>query len=397
MKIGYFITRYPYKDRFDDTEFFERYKYGGAEVAAYYLVNNMAQKGHEIKVFTTSANSKSLIEKYNNIEIHRYGTNFKIEKGSFSFNLFWKTLRYDVDIVHTHFTTPPGDLAGLWYAKRKKDIPFVVTYHGDGQENYGRFIRRVIVSFHNKYLVDKILSYADVIISPSEYYINESKFLRKYRDKIIGIPYGINLGDFDVPYSKEECREKLGLPIDKNLILFVGNLIPYKGPDILVKAMPIIAKEVPDIELVFVGSGKMRSELEDLSKKLGVEKNVRFAGFIGDVTIKTLYYKAADVFCLPSTMSTESFGIVNLEAMACNVPIVASKIGGIPGVVTDGENGLLVPPRDSEALADAIIYLLENGDVREKMGKNGREKVEDYSWEKNAEEMEKVYKRVISE
>mgnify|MGYP000097142580 FL=1 len=159
MKIGYFITRYPYKDRFDDTEFFERYKHGGAEVAAYHLVNNMAEKGHEIKVFTTSANSKSLIEKYNNIEIHRYGTNFKIEKGSFSFNLFWKTLRYDVDIVHTHFTTPPGDLAGLWYAKRKKDIPFVVTYHGDGQENYGRFIRRVIVSFHNKYLLNSCLLY----------------------------------------------------------------------------------------------------------------------------------------------------------------------------------------------------------------------------------------------
>jgi Glycosyltransferase len=108
-----------------------------------------------------------------------------------------------------------------------------------------------------------------------------------------------------------------------------------------------------------------------------------------------LYYKAADVFCLPSTMSTESFGIVNLEAMACGVPIVASKIGGIPDVVKDGENGLLVPPWDSEALADVIIYLLENEDIREKMGNIGREKVEGYSWARIAEETEKVYKEVL--
>ena len=79
MKIGYFITRYPYQDRFDDSKFFEKYKYGGAEIVAYYLANDMAQKGHEIKVFTTSADSKSSIEKCNNIEIYRYGTNLKIE------------------------------------------------------------------------------------------------------------------------------------------------------------------------------------------------------------------------------------------------------------------------------------------------------------------------------
>jgi len=84
-----------------------------------------------------------------------------------------------------------------------------------------------------------------------------------------------------------------------------------------------------------------------------------------------------------------------LEAMACNVPIVASKIGCIPDVVKDGENGLLVPPRDSEALADAIIYLLKNKDIRERMGENGRKRVENYSWERIAEMTEKVYEEVL--
>ena len=86
-----------------------------------------------------------------------------------------------------------------------------------------------------------------------------------------------------------------------------------------------------------------------------------------------------------------------LEAMACGTLVLATPVGGIPDVVKDGENGLLVPPRDSEALANAIIYLLENEDVREKMGKNGRKKVKDYSWERIAEETEKVYSSLMKQ
>lgn len=184
------------------------------------------------------------------------------------------------------------------------------------------------------------------------------------------------------------------MPIDENIILFIGNLSPYKGPDVLLRAMPKILKEIADARLVFVGSGVMEEELEGLCKRLGVEKNVKFAGFVEE-SMKSFYYKAADVFVLPSVMKHEIFGIVNLEAMVCGVPIVASKIGGVPDVVKDGENGLLIPPRDSKALADVIIYLLENENVRKKMGKNGREKVKNYSWERIVEETEKVYKELL--
>ena len=387
MKVGYFVTKFPYNQQF------EEYAYGGASLAAYYLAIAMAKRNHKINVFTTSVNSKDSIEKDGNMMIYRHGTNFRVLTSNISFGLFRKPIKNDVDLAHVHFDIPPGPLAGLRYAKRK-NVPLVVTYHGDWVESFGGFIRRVGVAFHNKYLVDKLLSYADVIISPSEYYINESRFLGKYQDKIVVIPNGINLGEFDIGYSKEECRKRLGLPLDKKILLFLGYLAPYKGPDVLVKAMSEIIKHVPDAELVFAGKGVMREELEMLSNVLGIEKNVGFVGFVDD-DLKALYYKAADIFCLPSTMSTESFGIVNLEAMACGVPIVASKIGGVPDVVKDGENGLLVQPRDSEVLADAIIYLLENEDIRGKMGKNGREKVVNYSLERIAEETENVYYEVI--
>jgi glycosyltransferase involved in cell wall biosynthesis len=383
MKIGYFVTKFPYSQQHKD------YAYGGSSLAAYYLSAEMAKRGHEVNVFTTSINSEDSIEKNENMTIYRYGTNFRIHTSNISFGMFKKPMDHNVDIIHTHFDIPPGPLAGLRYAKKKKN-PFIVTYHGDWVDSYGGLIRRIGVGLHNKYLVDKVLCYADVIISPSECYINESRFLKKYKEKIVVIPNGINLKDFDISYSKEECRKKLGLPLNKKILLFFGYLSPYKGPEVLLKAMPEIIKNVSDVELVFAGKGEMKDELEILSKKLRIEKNVRFVGFVED-DMKPLYFKAADVFILPSTMSTESFGIVNLEAMACGVPIVASNIGGIPDIVKNGENGLLVQPKNTKALANAIIYLLENEDVKEKMGKNGRLKVKDYLWEKIAEKTEAIY------
>ena len=393
MRIGYFITNFPYSDSVKDKKNFNDYICGGSPSAAYYLAFNIAKRGHEISVFTTSVNSKDSVEKYENVTIYRYGTNFRVISSNISFGRFLKPIKHDVDVVHTHFDVPPGPLAGLRYAK-KKNVPLVVTYHGDWEASYGGLVRRMGVAFHNKYLVDKVLSYADVIISPSEYYINESRFLGKYRDKIVVIPNGVNLREFDIGHSKEECRKRLRLPLDKKILLFFGYLAPYKGPDVLVNAMSKIIKHVPDVALVFAGKGVMREELEILSKDLGIEKNVRFVGFVEDC-LKSLYYTAADIFCLPSMMSTECYPLTILEAMACGVPIVASMIGGIPDAVKDGENGLLVQPRDSEVLADTIIYLLENEDVRERMGKNGKEKVKDYSWKKIAEETEKVYEGLI--
>lgn len=325
--------------------------------------------------------------------IYRYGTNFRVISSNISFGRFLKHIKHDVNVVHTHFDVPPRPFAGLRYAKRK-NVPLVVTYHGDWVESYGGLIRKVGVAFHNKYLVDKILSRADVIISPSEYYINGSRFLRKYRDKIVVIPNGINLEEFNIPYSKEECRKKLRLPIEGKMIFFIGYLLPYKGPEVLVKAMRMIVEDVPDTELIFVGEGMMRNGLKMLSKKIGLEKHIKFVGFVGDVFRKALYYKSADIFVFPSF--SEAFGRVNLEAMACGIPIVASNIGGIPDVVKPGKNGLLVPPKDPEALVDAIIYLLENEDVREKMGKKGPEMVNiDYSRERIMGETEAVYEMVL--
>lgn len=391
MKIGYYIQHFPYKERLNDSQYYKQYAYGGAEVVAYNLAVNMAKRGHEISVFTTSIDHKDTIEKKENMVIYRYAKNFKVGRSNISMGLFYKPERYPLDVIHAHLSVKIDGLAALLHAKRRK-IPLIVTHHGDTYKyKHGGYIHKSgIVSFLNGHITERVLSRAKVIISPTEHYINESRFLGKYKEKIVVIPNGINLDDFMVPYSKKECRIRLGLPINKNIILFVGKLIDYKGPDILMKAMVHVIKKIPGTNVVFVGNGKMIKGLDELAKKSNIENYIKFTGFVKE-SVKPFYYKSADIFTFPSVQGPDIFGITNLEAMALGLPIIASKIGGIPDIVRDAENGLLVPPGDSEALADAIIYLLENKDVMEKIGKNGREKVEDYSWERIAEETEKVY------
>lgn len=389
MRIGYFITHFPYTNALHTTQYTGRYKIGGAEIASYNLATNIGKMGHEVHVFTSSIDAYDSIEKSNNMIRHRYGTCFRIEMGNVSPRIFQEPLKYDMDIVHAHFSTPPAELAALRYARRKK-VPFVVTYHGDWQESFGSIIRRTCISAYNRLLLDRLLSAAKAIISPSRSFISQSRFLLKHSQKISVIPNGVNREDFNIPYSKQECRQMLGLENDLMLILFVGNLIMYKGPQFLISAMPRVLENVPNAALVLVGDGPMREGLGRLTARLGVEENVRFTSYVKERE-KILYYKASDLFVLPSTMNTESFGIVNLEAMASGLPIVASRIGGIPDVVKNQENGILVRPGDPKTLANAIVRLAQNENMRKKMSANSSRKVCDYSWAKIAEVTERLY------
>ena len=395
MKIGYYIQHFPYKEYLDDRQYYKQYAYGGAEVAAYNLAVNMVKRGHQVSIFTTSIDHKDSIEKRENMTIHRYAKNLKVGRSNISFGLFYKPQKYQLDVIHAHLSVKIDGLAALLHAKRRK-IPLIVTHHADTNVYRGFVHKTRIVYFFSSYVIKRCFSYADVIISPSEYYIDESRFLREYRNKIVVIPNGINVQNFDIPLSKEECRGRLGLPLDKNIILFVGNLTPYKGPDVLVRAMQKIAQEVPDTELVFVGSGKMRDELGKLAEKIGIKNHLKFTGFVEE-SMKPLYYKAADIFVLPSTLNTEVFPIVLLEASAAGLPMVVSNLNTFKCIIEDGYNGLFTKRGDENSLVDAIVYLLKNEDLRKKMGENARKKVKNYSWERIAEMIEEVYKSLIKQ
>lgn len=386
MRIGYFVTKFPDRDMKSDV-------YGGAERSAYNMVKNLCKKKIDLIVFSTSFSSESYIETFDHFMVYRYGTNIKLLSTNISFGMFWKTLKHDIDIANVNFDIPPGPFAGLLYAKMKK-VPLVINYRGDWVDDYGSFFRKTCISFFNRYLVDRLLLQADVIISPTERYIMESKFLGKYRDKIVVIPNGINLEDFDIDIPKYECRNILNLQLNEYILLFVGTLGPHKGPDILLKSFSLLAATFSNISLVFVGDGVMKDDLKKLARNLNIESKVKFVGYQSDIHKKIMYYKSSDIFILPTVGEHEVFGNVNLEAMACGIPIVASSIGGIPDLVENGVNGLLVPPRNVDELSKAILYLLKNEDIRIKMGKNGKEKAKFYSWELIAEKTKKVYEQL---
>lgn len=393
MKIGYFSTLFPYPGSFKDSGIANRYMVGGAEVAAYNLAQNVARLGYEVNIFTSSIDSKNHIEQADGVKVFRYGTNFKIEKAFFSAGLYTGSITHGMDLVHLHFTTPPGDVGAYFYSLIKRK-PLIITYHGDAEENYGRMLRRTGVKLYNRFMVDRILSHAVRIISPSQYYITESRFLSKYREKTLAIPNGINLEEISLPYSKEECRKRLSIPPDDKVILFVGALKGYKSPDLLVKALPLILPKVPAARLVLVGDGPMRREIEILVKDLGVTDRVMLPGIVVGET-KAMYYKSADVFALPSTMSTEVFPLVLLEASAAGLPLIVSSLGTFRCLVEDGHNGVITKSGDIVSLAETAGNLLTQPGLAEKMGMNARRKAEDYSWKRIAEVTAEFYQTVV--
>ncbi len=396
MKIGYFVKRFPYANSHSNvSEDYARWCLldGGANVAYHLAMGIAKKKDHEINIFTVSSDSKDSVENYENITIYRNGVNLIFRGSYISLKSFFKYPKCQIDILHAHAPSILSDIPALLYAKRN-NIPFILTCHGDPDTAPGDFISKMAISFYDRYYLDKVLSYANTIICPSEHYIGESRFLEKHRSKIVVIPNGISFEDFNISYSKEKCREKLKLPLNKNLILFVGVLAHRKGPDILIKAMPRVISKFPNTQLIFVGSGVMRKELEMLSNSLGVENYVKFAGFAGK-DLKPLYYKAADVFCLPSTMKTEVFPNVFLEASASGLPMVVSDLETFKCIIEDGYNGIVTKRGDENSLADAIIYLLKNEDIKNKMSINAIERVKDYSWERIADDTVKVYNNVL--
>ena len=399
MKIACFITHFPYESQLISQNLSETYPIGGGERVAYNLVKELSKRGHKICVFTTSSHNKESVDIWeddNVVRIFRFGKNLRIGSTNISFKLFLEPIKYDVDVIHIHNTTAPGVIAGVIYAKKKRK-PIVITHHGAERfSNFGSIARRISVFVYTNFMVDKIFSTADTIISPSKYYIDDSKYLKRYREKVKVIPNGINLKEFDILISKEECREKLRLPVEKDIILFLGALIPKKGPDILLKAMSEVVKKYPDAILILAGSGMMRKELEELSQKLGIKGNVKFTGFVEE-RLKPLYYKASDIFVLPSIIKTEVFPVTLLEASASGLPMIVSNLSTFKCIVEENFNGLFARKGDKRDLANKILYLLENKDVRKKLGNNAKKKALNFSWNKIAKETEKVYMELIND
>lgn len=396
MRIGFFTTHFPYKKPFSEKTD-DDYFWGGEGEVAYNLAINLMRRGHDIEIFTTSADSKDALEKYKNITLHRYGKSVKIFNTYFSLKLLRDPSKYDVDIVHAHFSTFPGPLAALAYlhsrARSKKKIPLITTYHLDPIPSYGNLLKRASVLLYNRFFVNTFLEHADCIIAFSEAFINQSRNLQRYRSKIEIIPNGINLDEFGSHLSKMDCKARLGLSDSDYIILFVGSLTERKGPDILLKAVSRVRKRIPNVRLIFVGPplGRLKN-LKALAHKLRLDSVVDFKGFVDEYE-KRLCFACSDLFVLPSF--AEGFPMTLLEASAFGLPMIVSDLDVFRPIITDNQNGLFAKRGNWEDFARKISYILKNDGLRERMSRIAKKKVEIFSWDKITSETEKAYLKVL--
>jgi glycosyltransferase involved in cell wall biosynthesis len=207
--------------------------------------------------------------------------------------------------------------------------------------------------------------------------------------RAVTVHEGIDLGRVEAA-PPAALHEELFLPHGSPIVGNVGALVPHKGQRHFIEAAALVVRQVPDARFVIAGEGELRPTLERLIREHRLEKHVLLAGFRPDVLS---LHKAFDIFVMSSI--TEGLGTSLLDAMAAGKPIVATTAGGIPEVVVDGETGTLVPPRDHQAMADAIVRLLKDPALRDRMGAAGLARVRrQFSAERMVAQTVRVYQRV---
>jgi glycosyltransferase involved in cell wall biosynthesis len=218
--------------------------------------------------------------------------------------------------------------------------------------------------------------------------------LRRQRvpeEKITVVHNGVDLRRFCSPLPRDEARRRLNLPLDALIVGNIARLAEIKGYRYALEAIAKVKGEWPTLRYVIVGQGSELPMWQAQVRELGIESNVVFLGFRADVPE---ILSALDVLLFPSLM--EAMPMALLEAMAMRLPIVATNVGGIPEVLGKG-SGILVPPKDSDAIAGALRQLLKDLQARQRMGAAGRERVEkNFTLELMVDRTLEVYRRLLS-
>lgn len=294
-------------------------------------------------------------------------------------------LRERIEVVQASRTFPEGIMA--WMLKQVWGIPYLVHTHGldflepmrnDWGQLYGK---RILTSAHR-------------VVCNSSFTGEKLRSLGIAPDKITKINPGVDPHRFRPGKAEEIERavQRLGLH-NKRIILTVGRLVTRKGHDKVIESLPLVLQEVPTAVYLIVGDGPTRNELARLVQEHGLEEHVVFAGRVAEQDLPA-YYQIADLFVMPSREiegDVEGFGIVFIEAGACEVPVIGGASGGMGDAIAHGETGFLVDPLNVDEIAQAIITLLKDDNLARSMGKAGRTRAErEFSWAHAAERVQSI-------
>ena len=294
------------------------------------------------------------------VHVHRLRTFGEFLRTSLAPGYLWSARRWPADVIHAHFPNPLSDLACLLAPRR---TPIVLSWHSD-------------ICVRQKYMIRSyspvqkaLLRRVDCVVVATPNHLEFSDWLPEFRKKVAVIPFGLDLERFQLSEVQMGRVAELRKAADGRAILLnVGRLVGYKGQRHAVEAL----RDVKNAELWLVGSGPLEAELRGLAAEIGVADRVRFFVDVSDADLP-LYFKACDIFVFPSTTAAEGFGLVQVEAMACGKPLVASNVrSGVTYVCSDEVNGLVVPIGNSAALAAALNRLLDSPDLARRLGEVGR-------------------------
>lgn len=266
----------------------------------------------------------------------------------------------NIHLIHTHLyhANMYGRIAALI-----SKIPAVVTEHNV----YPKYkLKRRILNWFLAKKTKKIIAVSEMVKKD----ITVRDWIKPLKVEVIY--NGIDIDRFPSAISKEEARQKLGVPTDCFLIGTIGRLTDQKGQIYLINALSIIKGIIPEIKLLLAGSGPLESELKNIVFTKGLNEYVEFLGARRDIPD---ILKAMDIFVFPSLW--EGLPMVLLEAMASSLPVVATSVGGITEIVRNGINGVIVPPRNESVLVQIIIELSKDKAKRKLLGESGRKTVED--------------------
>jgi rhamnosyl/mannosyltransferase len=324
--------------------------HGGIEQHIHTLVHQLKQYA-EPMVLASGTHAGRVEDE--GVPIWSAGALGRFQGAPLSPNLPYWIRRSRADVVHVHTPNPTGELAYLLAATR---APAVVTYHTD-------VVRQARAFRFYKPLFHLYLRRARRIIVATPQHISGSPILPAYREKCRVIPYGIDVDRFRATPAVQARASVLRRELGERLVLFVGKFRYYKGLEYLLKAFAQV-----DGRLILVGDGEQKAFLRRLAEELALGDRVVWLPHLEHSELAATMH-ACDLFVLPSSNRMEMFGLAMLEAQACGKPVVSTALGtGVEYVNRHEETGLVVPPRDAEALAAAITRLLDDPDYMAQLG-----------------------------
>lgn len=357
---------------------------GGIETHVLEISKAIAERNQEVIVITTNHPRTNKFEIYHGVEIYRSEILFTIFRDPFALGMLINLLKKDYDIIHLHLPDPFSSFFAFFASIiRKKTL--VVTYHADIIKEE---LHYKILKFFYSFFQNIVLMHSKVIIATSPNYAKESEVLRKFKSKIEIIPNFVDEKKFNPEINPKYIKERYSLK-NKKVILFVGRLVPYKGVSYLIDAFSLVKKKIKNAKLLIVGSGPLENELKKKSE------NINDILFIKPRDLELpLIFRSADVFVLPSITRQEAFGIVLLEAMSSAIPCISTKISGMPFVL--GDAGILVEPKNSKQLSEAIIKILSDETLAKELGRKARIRVEEnFTKDKAVNKLIKLYARIL--